>query len=196
MEACGENTGIVLDGGEASGWGDYHVNVAEPGMSMTHGYLGCLGTGQGFAMGASRAHPDKKVLLLTGDGSVGFHIQEFDTMLRHDLPIVTVVFNNRCWGMSIHGQQIVYGGNGDIITRLADTNYHEVAIAFGGYGERVTALEEIAPAIERAFASGKPACINVEIDGEVILPMTLAMLGSLNPEEEEIVVPYYENLKD
>ena len=157
------------------------------------GYMGFLGIGQGFAIGAQIAEPDRRVLQVTGDGSYGFHIQELDTMVRHRLPIVTVVINNACWGMSIHGQDAIYGEGNDVITRLADTDYHEVARAFGGYGERVTHLDEIAPAVEKAFASGLPACINVAVAPGVVHPMSTAMLGDVDAQNE-IVVPYYENL--
>ncbi len=200
-EVCGPDTIYVADGGEASVWASQSVDVHHPGGMLSHGYLGCLGTGQGFAMGAQRAHPDKKVVHITGDGAVGFHIQEFDTMVRHDLPIVTVVLNNHVWGMSYHGQKVVYGENRTVITQLADTNYDEVCIAFGGTGERVETTGEIKAAMERAFASGKPACINISIDPEVIETGTLRMLGmgaesKEDKEKEETVLPYYENLEE
>ena len=200
-EACGPDTIFVADGGESSIWASQAVAVHHPGGLLTHGYLGCLGTGQGFAMGAQRAHPDKQVVLITGDGAVGFHIQEFDTMVRHDLPIITVVLNNHVWGMSYHGQKVVYGENRTVITQLADTNYDEVCVAFGGTGERAETVDEVKAAMARAFASGKPACVNVSIDPEVIETGTLRMLGlgaekDSDKEKTETVLPYYENLED
>jgi acetolactate synthase-1/2/3 large subunit len=169
------------------------VPAAAPHRVLNLGYMGFLGIGQGFAIGAQIAEPARRVLQVTGDGAYGFHIQELDTMVRHGLPVVTVVLNNACWGMSIHGQQAVYGEGNDVITRLADTDYHEIARAFGGYGERVTDLAEVRPAVERAFASGLPACINVAVTSSVVHPLTTAMLGNLEAEDE-IVVPYYENI--
>jgi len=185
---------FVLDGGEAASWAEYHVRARRPGSLLTHGYLGCLGIGQGMAVGAQRAHPDRRVVHVTGDGAVGFHIQEFDTMVRHGLPIVTVVLNNFVWGMSIHGQDAMYGPNRRVITELADTSYDAVAAAFGCYAERVERLADLPAAMERALASGRPACLNVLVDGEPILPATLALLGGAGGGDDEIVIPYYENI--
>lgn len=114
-------------------------------------------------------------------------------MVRHKLPIVTVVMNNACWGMSQHGQDLVYGSNRRSAVALADTNYHEVAVAFGGYGERIDRYDDIAPAIRRALAAGVPACINLIIDPDVVHPVTPAMVGNTKAVDE-IAVPYYENL--
>lgn len=191
VTAAGPGSVIVLDGGEAPLWAGMSLAAAAPHRTVNLGYMGHLGIGQGFAIGAQIAEPDRRVLQLTGDGAYGFHIQELDTMVRHRLPIVTVVLNNACWGMSIHGQQAVYGR--DVITRLADTDYHEVARAFGGYGERVTELDQIGPAVERAFASGKPACINVAVAAAPVHPLTTMMLGDV-AAEDAVVVPYYENI--
>jgi acetolactate synthase-1/2/3 large subunit len=160
---------------------------------LTFGQLGALGIGFGFALGAAYARPGKPVVQITGDGAVGFHLQEFETMVRQRLPIVTVVMNNSCWGQSIHGQQILYGPNYNCLSVLGDIKYHEIAQGFGLYGERVTTLEDIGPAIARAFASGKPGCIDVVIDADLVLPMTSAMLGEAGPDE--VMVPYYENFK-
>lgn len=193
LRGAGEGAVLVLDGGEAPLWAAMSQHTVAPHRVLNLGYMGFLGIGQGFAIGAQIAEPDRRVLQVTGDGSYGFHIQELDTMVRHRLPIVTVVINNACWGMSIHGQDAIYGEGNDVITRLADTDYHEVARAFGGYGERVTQLDEIAPAVEKAFASGLPACINVAVAPGVVHPMTTAMLGDVDAQNE-IVVPYYENL--
>jgi acetolactate synthase I/II/III large subunit len=190
---AGRDAVVVLDGGEAPLWAQMSVDAVAPHRVLNLGYMGFLGIGQGFAVGAQIAKPHRRVLQVTGDGAYGFHIQELETMVRHGLPVVTVVLNNACWGMSIHGQEAVYGGGNDVITRLADTDYHEVARAFGGYGERVTELDQVRPAVERAFASGLPACINVAVAGSVVHPMTTAMLGDL-AADDEIVVPYYQNI--
>ncbi|MEH3046269.1 thiamine pyrophosphate-binding protein [Sphingomonas adhaesiva] len=193
VEGSPEGTSFVLEGGEAGLWAGYHARVAHAGGVLTFGQLGALGTGFGFALGAAYARPGKPVVQITGDGAVGFHLQEFETMVRQRLPIVTVVMNNSCWGQSIHGQQILYGPNYSCISVLGDIKYHEIAQGFGLYGERVTTLDEIGPAIARAFASGKPGCIDVVVDADLVLPMTSAMLGEAGPDE--VMVPYYENFK-
>ena len=193
MGALDEGTAIVFDGGESSAWCDAHLRSAGPGLFMTNGYLGCLGISQGFAIGTSIARPERRVAIFTGDGAVGFNIQEFDTMVRHGLPVLTVVMNNACWGMSQHGQDIVYGANRRSAVALADTHYDRVAMAFGGYGERVDRYADIARAMRRALDSGKPACINLIIDPDVVHPVTPAMVGDVNAPDQ-IAIPYYENI--
>ncbi|GLK43893.1 thiamine pyrophosphate-binding protein [Novosphingobium resinovorum] len=193
VEGSPEGTTYVLEGGEAGLWAGYHARVSHPGGVLTFGQLGALGVGFGLAIGAAYARPGKPVVQISGDGAIGFHLQEFETMVRQKLPIVTVVLNNSCWGQSLHGQQILYGENYSCISVLGDIRYHEIAQGFGCYGERVTTLEEIGPAIARAFASGKPGCIDVTVAAEVVLPMTAAMLGEAR--DDEVMVPYYENIQ-
>lgn len=192
VEAAPGGTTFVIEGGEAGLWGAYHARVSHPGGVCTYGQLGALGTGMGFALGAAHARPDFPVIQITGDGAVGFHLQEFETMARQKLPIITVVLNNNAWGMSIHGQQMLYGGNYSCITMLGDVPYHTVAQAFGLHAERVTELGEIGPAIARAIQSGGPACIDVTVDLDLVAPGTVAMLG--DPAPDEIMIPYYENI--
>lgn len=186
------DTLFVQDGGEANFWAAYHVRTRRPGGVLAFGQLGALGTGMGMALGAATARPNQPVLHIIGDGAMGFHIQEFETFARHKRPIVTVILNNSCWGMSIHGQQILYGDNYNCVSLLPDTPYQDVARAMGCHGERVDRIEDIGPAMARAFASGLPACVNVMTAPEIVLPATAAMLGE--PGANEIMVPYYENI--
>jgi acetolactate synthase-1/2/3 large subunit len=129
-------------------------------------------------MGAQVAYPDLPVLCCVGDGAVGFTLAEFDTMVRHNLPIVTLVMNNHSWGAVRHFQQMVSGADHVFATTLRDSNYHEVAAAFGCHAQHVTELQDLGPAIRTAFASGRPACINVAIDAEPI-PPELHLLSKL-----------------
>lgn len=191
-EAAPDGTTFVIEGGETGLWMAYHAAVNHPGGVCTYGQLGALGIGMGFAIGAAHARPGHPVIQVTGDGAIGFHLQEFEPMVRQRLPIVTVVLNNNAWGMSIHGQQILYGENYSAISVLGDVRYHEVAKGFGCYGERVARLEDIGPAIGRALDSGLPGCIDVTVDLDVVAPGTSAMLGDGSPTE--IMVPYYENI--
>ena len=190
--ALPEDAILVFDGGEAPLWVLGALGKTRFHTQLNLGYQGHLGSGQGYAMGAQIAHPDKRVIQIAGDGAIAFQIQEWDTMVRHGLPVVTIIFNNACWGMSIHGQHAVYGGR-DVATRLAPTAYETVGTGFGTHGELVETIEEIGPAIGRALASGSPAVINVRISAEVVHPITHALLGELD-NENQIVVPYYENL--
>jgi len=165
-----ENTIIVGDGAEAYHWMNEVIRQNHPGSYVTHGFLGAVGFGLGLAIGAQVANPKRPVLLLVGDGAIGFTITEFDTMVRHELPVVAVVMNNHSWGASQHFQEMVSGPNRVTATTLRDVRYHDVAAAFGCHGQRVTKIEELGPAIKAAFASGKPACVNVAIDNAPIPP--------------------------
>jgi len=109
------------------------------------------------------------------------------------LPIVTVVVNNACWGMSIHGQEAVYGAEAGIASKLADTDYDAVARGLGAAGERVSRLEDVGPAIRRAIDCGNPACVNLTVSGEVTHPITPTMVGYTD-DPETIVIPYYDNV--
>ncbi len=192
-EALHPETILSCDGGEAIAWASMHLKSSGPGRFMTNGYLGCLGVGPGLAIGAAIAHPGTPVAVITGDGAVGFNIQEFDTMVRHRLPILTIVMNNSGWGMSKQGQDIVYGPNRRSVVALNDTNYDQVAAGFGAAGERIDRVEDIAPAIERAQTSGVPSCLNIITDPEIGHPVTQSMVGDVNAENE-IAIPYYENI--
>ena len=89
---------------------------------------------------------------------------EFDTAIRHDIPIVSVIGNDAGWGQLRNPQVAAFGEKASLATDLALTHYENVVEALGGYGEFVTEPREIIPALERAFQSGKPACVNVAID--------------------------------
>jgi acetolactate synthase-1/2/3 large subunit len=163
-EAIPPRTIIIGDGAEAYHWFNEVVAQGEPGSYITHGFLGCVGMGLGLSLGAKTAHPDRPVLCLAGDGAVGFTVSEFDTMVRRNLPIVVVVMNNRSWAASQHFQELAVGPNRVTHTQLGGARYDQVAAGFGCRGVHVTRIEELVPAIRDAFASGEPACINVEID--------------------------------
>lgn len=192
---------ITADGGETASWMEMVAEVHGGGHWLSHGYLGCLGTGMPFAIAAKVAHPERPVLCIVGDGSVGLNFAEFDTMVRHGLPIVTVVNNDRIWGMSAHGQDLIYGSGRRVVTELAATRYDLAAAGFGCHGEHVVEPGDLAGALERALASGKPACVNVMSDPSVIAPITVAMVGGARSQEDgpseggSIKVPYYEDLE-
>jgi acetolactate synthase-1/2/3 large subunit len=201
---------VAADGGETASWMDMVAEVHGGGQWMSHGYLGCLGTGMPFAIAARVAHPNRPVLCIVGDGSVGLNFAEFDTMVRHGLPIVVVVNNDQIWGMSAHGQDLIFGAGQRVVTELGPTRYDLAAAGFGCHAEHVEQAKDLAPALERAFASGKPACVNVMTDPSVIAPVTIAMVGGARsapqpkataagegaaPAAGKIKIPYYEDLE-
>ncbi len=169
-EALPPDSIVVGDGAEAYHWFNEVVRQERAGSYITHGFLGAVGFGLGLSLGAQVAHPKRPVLCLVGDGAIGFTIAEFDTMVRHGLPIVVVVMNNRSWAASQHFQEMVSGSGKVLGTRLGEARYHEVAQAFGARGVHVTRLEDLSAAVKSAFSSGEPACINVEIDVAPIPP--------------------------
>jgi acetolactate synthase-1/2/3 large subunit len=116
------------------------------------------------------------VLCLAGDGAIGFTIAEFDTMVKHGLPIVVLIMNNRSWGASQHFQEMVSGRDKVIGTRLGGAKYHDVAAAFGARGVHITGIASLGPAIREAFASGQPTCINVEVDVAPFPPELLLLM--------------------
>ncbi len=193
-QAMGTDAIYVLDGGEASSWAAHHVHINNPGHMIGQGYLGCLGTGPGHAIGAQIAQPQKRVVQITGDGAMGFHIGEFDIMARRKLPIVTVILNNTVWGMSLHGQQILYGADYDAISKLGGTHFAQIAQAFGCYAERVEHIDEVLPAMQRALDSGRPACIEIMTDPDIVHPVTVAALGAVPRGSADVMIPYYENI--
>jgi acetolactate synthase-1/2/3 large subunit len=184
----------VPDGGETFTWIEMVARPNGGGKCLSMGYLGCLGTGLPMAVGARIAHPDTQVICVIGDGAVGLNIQEFDTMVRHQLPITVVVLNNQAWGMSMHGQEMMFGRNRLAAVELGQTRYEQVAAGFGCHEEFVTELDELDPALKRAFESGKPACVNVMTDQSAVAPFTKILMGNWK-KESEIVLPYYENIE-
>ena len=160
---------VIGDGGDFVSYAGRVVNTYEPGCWMDPGPYGCLGAGPGQAIGAKTAFPDRQVVCLLGDGAFGFSGLEFDTMMRHDLPVVGIIGNNGIWALEYHPMRFLYGYEVAASLRPA-TRYDEVVKALGGHGELVRHPSELQPALERAFASGKPALVNVLTDPEVVYP--------------------------
>jgi acetolactate synthase-1/2/3 large subunit len=160
---------VIGDGGDFVSYAGRVVDTFEPGCWLDPGPYGCLGSGPGYAIAAKLARPGKQVCLLLGDGAFGFSGMEFDTMVRHDLPIVAVVGNNGIWALEKHPMEFLYGYSVVADLRPA-TRYDEMVSALGGHGELVERPQDLKPALERAFASGKPACVNVITDPDVIYP--------------------------
>ena len=162
-----ENTILIGDGGDIVATAAKIVPVLREGAWMDPGPLGTLGVGMPFALAAQIAHPDRRVLIIYGDGSFGLNGFEYDTAVRFNLPIVGVLGNDAAWGQMLRPQVSLYGKDRAVATRLEYTRYDRVVEALGGHGEYVERPDEIRPALERAFASGKPALVNVKIRQDV-----------------------------
>ncbi len=148
---------LSVDGNEILHYGRQSIPTYLPGHRLNSGVTGCMGVGLPFAIGAKLAKPDQQSIALHGDGSLGMNIQDFDTAVRHRLPIVIVVSNNEGWTARVEG--VRKPGR-----ELGWTKFHEIAISLGGHGEEVREPQEIRPALERALDSGAPSIVNVHTD--------------------------------
>jgi acetolactate synthase-1/2/3 large subunit len=161
---------VIGDGGDFVSYAGRVVDSYAPGCWLDPGPYGCLGSGPGYALAAKLAHPGRQVVLLLGDGAFGFHGMEYDTLARHGVAVVGVMGNNGIWALEKHPMEYLYGGWSVAADLRPETRYDEVAGALGGHGELVRAPDELRPALERAFASGKPALVNVLTDPSVAYP--------------------------
>jgi len=161
---------VIGDGGDIVAQASKVIRVPANGGWMDPGPLGTLGVGMPFALAAQKANPDKRVMIVYGDGAFGLNGFEFDTAVRFGLPIVGIVGNDAAWGQMLRPQAVIYGEDRLVATELHRTRYDKVVEALGGHGEHVTEPDEIGPAIERAFASGLPALVNVEIRTDKGMP--------------------------
>ncbi|MFQ5699456.1 MAG: thiamine pyrophosphate-binding protein, partial [Myxococcota bacterium] len=162
------DTILSVGGGDVCAWGNVFLPAPGPGqfLSIISSIFGCLGVAVPYGIAAKLAHPDKKVLVTTGDGSFGLTCMEMETAVRHDIPIVAIVGNDRGWGM-IKRDVVKRRGSAHPACDLAPTRYDKIVEGMGGYGELVEKPEDIGPALQRAIDCGRPACVNVMIDPEV-----------------------------
>ncbi|MFW9874291.1 MAG: thiamine pyrophosphate-binding protein, partial [Candidatus Thorarchaeota archaeon] len=167
-----EDTQIILDGGDIVVFSYKFINhkLRLPRSTFFPISMGHLGIGIPYSIAVKIAKPDKLVVCLTGDGSFLFNVQELETAVRLDLPIIIVIANNCSWGMIKSNQKRGFG------KRYCDVDfppidYSEIAKGFGCYGEKIEKPEEIKHAIQRAIDSKKPAVIDVDISFETPTPM-------------------------
>ncbi|MEE2697913.1 MAG: thiamine pyrophosphate-binding protein [Actinomycetota bacterium] len=158
-----EDTILIGDGGDIVAQASKVVPVLRENCWMDPGPLGTLGVGMPFALAAQHSFPDRRVLIIYGDGAFGLNGFEYDTAVRFGLPIVGIVGNYAAWGQMLRPQVGIYGADRKVAVDLAPTRYDLVVEALGGHGEYCERPDEIRPALERAFASGKPALVNVMI---------------------------------
>jgi acetolactate synthase-1/2/3 large subunit len=147
---------LVVDGQEILNFGRQSIPTFAPGHRLNSGAFGCMGVGLPFAVGAKVARPEAQVVALHGDGSYGINAMEIDTAVRHRIPVIVVISNNGGWTADPEGTKP--GRN------LGYTRFDRMAEALGAHGEFVDKPHEIRPALERAWASGKPAVVNVITD--------------------------------
>lgn len=151
---------FAYDGGQTMEWAHTFIHPSHPDNSLFNPGMGHLGAGLPFANAAKLAHPDRQVVLITGDGALGCTIQELETAARYGLKIIAVVINDSCWGMYRPFGEYVYN-NPDFGIDLTDVDFATVAKGFGCHGEKVTDLAQLPAAFQRAAAADRPAVIDV-----------------------------------
>jgi acetolactate synthase-1/2/3 large subunit len=153
------------DGGDFAHWGRAMLPARHGGGWLRLGPLGTIGSSLPNAVALQLAHPERKVIAITGDGALGFYLAEMDTLARYRLPVVVIVGNDGGWGLERELQSWATGGRPTVACELRQSRYDLVMKAFGGDGETIERPDEVRGAVERAFASGVPYCINVKIRG-------------------------------
>jgi acetolactate synthase-1/2/3 large subunit len=151
---------VVADGGDFLSF----TRVGLPATTyLDPGSLGCIGVGTPFGVAASLVHPDKTVVVATGDGAFGFNAMEIDTAVRHQAPVLVVVANNGCWAIEVRDQQETHGKV--VGTRLQFADHAAMARSFGMYAQRVEREEDLAQAIQMALQN-RPALLDVLVTPE------------------------------
>ena len=163
-----DDTVVIGDGGDFVSFAGKFIEPAQPGRWLDPGPYGCLGTGPGYALAAKLVHPQSPVVLLAGDGALGFSVMDLQSLVTHRVPVVIVVGNNSAWALERHPMQMLYGYT--VIADLPSTNYAQLMIDLGGGGETVTSAADIGPALDRAFASGVPSVVDVRTDPDIAYP--------------------------
>jgi thiamine pyrophosphate-dependent acetolactate synthase large subunit-like protein len=162
---AGERAVLVADGGDFVATASYIVRPRGPLSWLDPGAFGTLGVGAGFALGAALCRPDAEIWILYGDGACGYSLSEFDSFVRHGIPVIAVVGNDAGWTQIAREQVKML--KDDVGTVLARTAYHEVAAGFGAEGILVKTNAEVPEALARARAfakAGKPVLVNVWLD--------------------------------
>ena len=161
---------LICDGGEFAQWGQSMLPVRR---RLINGVAGAIGSSLSFALAARLIERNAPVFAVLGDGTIGFHISEFETAVRRALPFVAVLGNDARWNAESEIQRRTYGANRMHGCELLPARYDQVVTALGGHGEYVARAADLPAAIERALASGKPACINVMIESTAAPALSL-----------------------
>jgi acetolactate synthase-1/2/3 large subunit len=166
---------LICDGGEFAQWGQSMLPVRR---RLVNGVAGAIGSSLSFALAARMVESNAPVFAVLGDGTIGFHIAEFETAVRRGLPFIAILGNDARWNAESEIQRRDYGANRMHGCELLPVRYDQVVQSLGGHGEYVERAADLSAAIDRALASGKPACVNVMIESTAAPALRMAMLGS------------------
>lgn len=163
---------MATDVGQHQMWAAQYNKAEAPRTFISSGGMGTMGFGMGAAIGAQMAHPDKRVVLVTGDGSFHMNLNELVTLKSYNLPVVVVIMNNSVLGMVRQWQKLFYGNRFSQTDPHRATDFVALANAFGVEGMRITTEDEVKPILEQAFALNKPVVVECVISpDENVLPM-------------------------
>ncbi len=181
-EVFDDDAVIVFDGGNTAVWGNFYHEMRVPNTQLSTHHFGHLGAGTGQALGACVARPDKQVYCITGDGAMGFHPQEIETAVRNNLKPIFLVCADKQWGMVKINQIFALkpvqsllkkavlkrdlGQEETVNTELGEIAWDKLAQSMGAHGERISAPDQLKPALLRALDSGKCAVIHIDVDPE------------------------------
>ncbi|MBU3145306.1 biosynthetic-type acetolactate synthase large subunit [Clostridium sp. CF012] len=163
-EALEEDIIVATDVGQHQMWTAQQWNFMKPRTFITSGGLGTMGFGLGAAMGSQMGNLDKRVLLVTGDGSFRMSCNELQTISKYKLPIVIVIMNNQALGMVRQWQRMFSGGRYCETDIEDDVNYVKLAEAYGIEGYRVTSTDKLKNVLETVKTGRKPIIIDCVID--------------------------------
>jgi acetolactate synthase-1/2/3 large subunit len=163
-KAVTPDTIVVGDGGDVVGCASKFVPLSRPGQWLDPGAFGCLGVGPSFAIAAKLLHPERRVLLVAGDGAFGLNGMEMETAVRFGLPMTCIIGNDGGWGQIRNPQVSFWGEERAVGTSLPVTRFEKMVEALGGRGVYVTDPAAIGPALITALASNDVWCINVALD--------------------------------
>jgi acetolactate synthase-1/2/3 large subunit len=168
---------VVFDGGNTAVWGNFFTELRTPNTQLSTAHFGHLGAGVGQALGAAVARPGTQVYCLIGDGAMGFNMQEIETAVRHQLPVIFLVCCDRQWGMVKINQMFALEPVRDMFatalgpdrsrtinTDLGEIAWDRLAASMGAYGERVSRPDDLEPALRRCLAEQRCAVIHVDVD--------------------------------
>lgn len=178
QDAMSENDWLVIDGGNTHFWSEIAVNIAgwkgrKLGNILHPGTFSMLGVGVSFAIAAKLTHRQNNIVLISGDGAFLSGGLSVEAAFQENLPIVVVIDNNGGLDCISQQQERLFTSQTHFATDFRDIPFHTLFEGLGGYGELVTVREDIIPAVQRAIASGKTACVNVKTKGH-ISPIVLA----------------------
>ncbi len=178
QEAMSDDDWLVIDGGNTHFWSEIAVNIAghkgrKLGGILHPGTFSMLGVGVSFAISAKNVHPDRNIVLISGDGAFLSGGLSIEAAFQENRPVTVIIDNNGGLDCISQQQERLFESGKHYATDFRDIPFHSMFEGLGGYGEVVTRREDIIPAVKRAMASGKTACVNVKVKG-VISPIVLA----------------------